>query len=251
MAAGVKAAAFVGIVRFLGNVFGGTGLPPAETSWIGVLSVVAVVTMTFGNLAALRQDNIKRMLAYSSVAHAGYVLVGVAAVGLGVPDAQPSVLFYLLAYTFTTLGAFGVVAWVGRRANERLLVDDWAGLATARPALALAMTFFMLSLGGVPPTGGFFGKFYLFRSAMAEPALYPLVIAGVLNSAVSMYYYLRVVVAMYFKDPVQPHEPFQAPSMRLALVLTVIAVLAMGVMPGTVVEWASGGAAAPVALGAR
>ena len=113
-------------------------------------------------------------------------------------------LFYLLAYTFTTLGTFGVVAWVGRRGDERLFVDDWAGLATARPALALAMTMFLLSLGGVPPTGGFFGKFYLFRVGHgASPTLYPLVIAGVLNSVVSMYYYLRVVVAMYFRDPVR------------------------------------------------
>jgi NADH-quinone oxidoreductase subunit N len=252
MAAGVKAAAFVGLVRFLGNVFGGSGLPPAETSWITVISLVAMVTMTFGNLAAIRQDNIKRMLAYSSVAHAGYLLVGVAAVGLNVADARPAVLFYLLAYTFTTLGAFGVVAWVGRRANERLLVDDWSGLATARPALALAMTLFMLSLGGVPPTGGFFGKFYLFRAAMAEPALIPLVIAGVLNSAVSMYYYLRVIVAMYFRDAVQPHDPFQAPSMRLALAVAVIAVLGMGILPGTVVDWASGSAIkTPVALTGR
>ena len=112
-------------------------------------------------------------------------------------------LFYLAAYTFTTLGTFGVVAWVGRRGDERLFVDDWAGLATARPALALAMTVFLLSLGGVPPTGGFFGKFYLFRSAMERSELYPLVIAGVLNSVVSMYYYLRVVVAMYFREPVR------------------------------------------------
>jgi NADH-quinone oxidoreductase subunit N len=251
MAAGVKAAAFVGLVRLLGNVFGGSGLPVGETNWVVVVAVVAVVTMTFGNLAAIRQDNIKRMLAYSSVAHAGYILVGVAAVGLGVPDARPAVLFYLLAYTFTTLGAFGVVAWVGRRANERLLVDDWGGLATARPGLALAMTLFLLSLGGVPPTGGFFGKFYLFRAAMAEPSLVPLVVAGVLNSAVSMYYYLRVVVAMYFRESSQVHEPYLAPSMRLALVVTVIAVLGMGILPGTVVEWAAGAATTPVALEAR
>jgi NADH-quinone oxidoreductase subunit N len=253
MAAGVKAAAFVGIVRFLGNVFGGAGLPAAETGWVSVISVVAVVTMTLGNLAAIRQDNIKRMLAYSSVAHAGYLLVGVAAVGLGVEEARASVLFYLLAYTFTTLGAFGVVAWVGRRSNERLLVDDWGGLATARPGLALAMTLFMLSLGGVPPTGGFFGKLYLFRSAMSDPALIWLVVAGVLNSAVSMFYYLRVVVAMYFKEASHAHEPYSGPSMRLALVIAVVAVLGMGILPGTVVDWATGSppTANPVALSGR
>ena len=128
-----------------------------------VISVVAIVTMTYGNLAAIRQDNIKRMLAYSSIAHAGYLLVGVAALGLGVRRRAAVDAVLPAAYTFTTLGAFGVVAWVGRRGDERLFVDDWAGLATARPALALAMTVFLLSLGGVPPTGGFFGKFYLFR----------------------------------------------------------------------------------------
>ncbi len=240
MAAGVKAAAFVAIVRLLGSVFGGSGLAAVETGWVQVISLLAIITMTYGNLAALRQDNIKRMLAYSSVAHAGYLLVGVAALGLGVKDAEPSILFYLLAYTFTTLGTFGVVAWVGRRGDERLFVDDWAGLATARPALALGMTLFLLSLGGVPPTGGFFGKFYLFRSAMTEPSLYPLVIAGVLNSVISMYYYLRVVVAMYFRDPVRAHDPFASPSMRLGLVITAIAVVALGVAPGAVVEWASG-----------
>src|SRR4029453_5148198 len=106
MAAGVKAAAFVGIVRLLGSVFGGSGLSPTETGWVTVISVIAVVTMTFGNLAAIRQDNVKRMLAYSSIAHAGYLLVGVAAVGVGSAEAQPAVLYYLMAYTFTTLGAF-------------------------------------------------------------------------------------------------------------------------------------------------
>jgi NADH-quinone oxidoreductase subunit N len=244
MAAGVKAAAFVGLLRLLGGVFGGSALPPSETGWVPVISVVAIVTMTFGNLAALRQDNIKRMLAYSSVAHAGYLLVGVAAQGLGVPDAQASVLFYLAAYTFTTLGTFGVVAWVGRRNDERLYVDDWAGLATARPALALAMTVFLLSLGGVPPTAGFFGKFYLFRSAMERAELIPLVIAGVLNSVVSMYYYLRVVVAMYFRDPIRPHEPFAGPSMRVALVVTAVAVVGLGLLPSAIIDWAAGGAAA-------
>jgi NADH-quinone oxidoreductase subunit N len=244
MAAGVKAAAFVAIVRLLGSVFGGTGLSPAETRWVPIISIIAIATMTYGNLAALRQDNIKRMLAYSSVAHAGYLLVGVAAVGFGVRDAQPAMLFYLLAYTFTTLGTFGVVAWIGRRGDERLFIDDWAGLSGSRPALALAMTVFLLSLGGVPPTGGFFGKFYLFRAAMAEPELYPLVIAGVLNSVISMYYYLRVVVAMYFRETVRPHEPFGSPSIRLGLVLSAIAVVALGVVPGVVVEWAD--TAAPV-----
>jgi NADH-quinone oxidoreductase subunit N len=198
--------------------------------------------MTLGNLAALRQENVKRMLAYSSIAHAGYLLLGLPAMGYGIAGAQSAVLFYLAVYTFTTLGTFGVVAWVGRRGDERLFIDDWAGLGNARPGLALAMTIFLLSLGGVPPTGGFFGKFYLFRTAMEDPRLYWLVIAGVLNSVVSIYYYLRVVVAMYFRDPVRPHESFPSASMRVALVVAVIAVLALGVFPGTLLEWAGGAA---------
>jgi NADH-quinone oxidoreductase subunit N len=191
------------------------------------------------------------MLAYSSIAHAGYVMVGIAAMGLGVSGAQGAVLFYLVAYTFTTLGTFGVVAWVGRRNDERLFIDDWGGLAAGRPGLALGMTLFLLSLGGVPPTGGFFGKFYLFQAAMERPELYPLVVAGVLNSVISVYYYLRIVVAMYFRDPVRPTEPFASGSTRVALLISAAAVLALGVLPGRVIEWAGGGAAAAAAAAAK
>jgi NADH-quinone oxidoreductase subunit N len=206
--------------------------------WASVLAWLAVLTMTVGNLAAVRQENIKRMLAYSSVAHAGYLLIGVVASGLGVVSAKPAVLFYLVTYTFTTLGAFAVVAWIGNRKDERLFVDDWAGMASARPGVALAMTLFLLSLGGVPPTGGFFGKFYLFKAAMEAPQLYWLVVAGVLNSVVSVYYYLRVVVAMYFRDPLRPLEPTDSASMRAGLFITALAVVLLGVFPGTFVEWA-------------
>jgi NADH-quinone oxidoreductase subunit N len=249
MAAGVKAAAFGGLVRLLSGPFGGSPLASDGTGWVQVVSWMAFLSMTLGNLAALRQENIKRMLAYSSIAHAGYLLLGLAAMGLGIGGAKSAVLFYLAVYTFTTLGTFGVVAWVGRRSDERLFIDDWAGLGNARPGLALAMTIFLLSLGGVPPTGGFFGKFYLFRTAMEDPRLFWLVIAGVLNSVVSIYYYLRVVVAMYFRDPVRAHEPFESPSMRVALIVAVVAVLALGVFPGTLLEWAGGAvqAAAKVA----
>src|SRR5204862_150166 len=175
-----------------------------------------------------------------AMTYAGHLLLGLPAMGYGIQGAQSAILFYLAVYTFTTLGTFGVVAWVGRRGDERLFIDDWAGLGNARPGLALAMTIFLLSLGGVPPTGGFFGKFYLFRTAMEDPRLYWLVIAGVLNSVVSIYYYLRVVVAMYFRDPVRPHEPFPSASMRVALVIAVVAVVALGVFPGAVLDWAGG-----------
>ena len=239
MAAGVKAAAFGAIVRVLGSAFSSPVLVFDDArGWASVLAWLAVLTMTLGNLAAVRQDNVKRMLAYSSIAHAGYLLIGVVASGLGIASAKPAVLFYLLTYTFTTLGAFAVVAWIGNRKDERLYVDDWAGLGSARPGVAFAMTIFLLSLGGVPPTGGFFGKFYLFKAAMESPQLYWLVVVGVLNSVVSVYYYLRIVVAMYFRDSKRPLEPTDGISMRAGLLITAIAVVLLGVFPGTFVDWA-------------
>jgi NADH-quinone oxidoreductase subunit N len=243
MAAGVKAGAFGAIVRLLDSAFGNPLLVFDVTGWASVLSVLAALSMILGNLAAIRQENVKRLLAYSSIAHAGYLLIGVVAGGLGVAGAKPAVLFYLLTYTFTTLGAFGVVAWIGNRQDERLFVEDWAGVGSARPAVALAMTLFLLSLGGVPPTGGFFGKFYVFRAAMETPQLYWLVVLGVLNSVVSVYYYLRIVVAMYFREPMRQLAPIQSPSMRAGLIITAAAVVILGVFPGTFVEWA--GATAP------
>ncbi|HET6151287.1 MAG TPA: NADH-quinone oxidoreductase subunit N [Polyangia bacterium] len=248
MAAGVKAAAFGGILRLFGTAFSNQLLVFDITGWASVLSVLAALTMTLGNLAALRQENIKRLLAYSSIAHAGYLLIGVVAVGVPVAGAQASVLFYLVAYTFTTLGAFGVVAWIGNRKDERLFVDDWAGMASARPGVALAMTIFLLSLGGVPPTGGFFAKFYLFRAAMESPQLYWLVVVGVLNSIVSIYYYLRIVVAMYFRDALRPLHPIESPSMHAGLVITAVAVVLLGLFPGSVVEWAGPASASGVAV---
>jgi NADH-quinone oxidoreductase subunit N len=238
MAAGVKAAAFGAIVRLLGTAFANPVMVFDPGGWASALSVLAVLTMTLGNLAAIRQDNIKRMLAYSSVAHAGYLLIGVVAAGVGVADARPAVLFYLLAYTFTTLGVFGVVAWIGNRSDERLYIDDWAGIGAARPAVALAMTLFLLSLGGVPPLGGFFAKFYLFRAAMQSPHLYWLVVVGVLNSIVSVYYYLRVVVAMYFRDGARAFSPTDGASMRAGLLLTALVVVLLGIFPSTFVDWA-------------
>jgi NADH-quinone oxidoreductase subunit N len=239
MAAGIKVAAVGGLVRLLGAVFANPGLALGHAGWVRVLGGVAVVTMTWGNLAALRQENVKRMLAYSSIAHAGYLLVGLAALGHRGDGAQPALLVYLAAYAFTTLGVFAVVAWVGRRDDERLLVRDWAGMASTRPAVALAMTVLLLSLAGVPPTGGFFGKFFVFRAAMQSPDLAWLVVAAVLNSVVSVYYYLRIVVAMYFRDPARPWQPFRSPGLAIALAVTVLLVLALGLLPGPVIDLAT------------
>jgi NADH-quinone oxidoreductase subunit N len=238
MAAGVKAAAFCAIVRILGSAFANPVLVFDVTGWANLLSIGAALTMTLGNLAAARQENVKRLLAYSSIAHAGYLMIGVVASGLGIASAKPAVLFYLLVYTFTTLGAFGVVAWIGNRKDERLFVDDWAGVASARPGVALAMTIFLLSLGGVPPTGGFFGKFYLFKAAMESSQLYWLVVLGVLNSVISIYYYLRIIVAMYFREPMRPLAPTDSASMRAGLLLTAVAVVLLGIFPAVFVDWA-------------
>jgi NADH-quinone oxidoreductase subunit N len=231
MAAGIKAAAFAGLIRLFGSALGRPEVALGHAGWATILGPVAFASMTLGNLAAIRQDNVKRMLAYSSIAHAGYLLVGVAAIGYGVSEAQPALMFYLAAYAATTLGAFAVAAWIGRQGDECQRVDDWAGLGRKRPELALAMTVFLLSLAGVPPTGGFFAKFYLFRAAVERPELIWLVVAAVLNSVLSVYYYLRIVVAMYFRERADVGAGY--PSLATAAVLVVLTavVLMLGVLP--------------------
>jgi NADH-quinone oxidoreductase subunit N len=240
MAAGVKAAAFVTLLRIFGGAYARPELAFGASGWAQVLAIVSVVTMTVGNLAALRQDNIKRLLAYSSIAHAGYLLIGVAALAFVGNEARGPMLYYLFAYTFTTVGSFGVVAWLGNRKDERLSLDDWAGLGSRHPAMALAMTIFLLSLGGVPPTAGFFGKFYVFRAALGKHGLEPYVVIAVLNSVVSFAYYLRVVTAMYFREVGKEPQPTQSRTMQVAILIAVIAVLAFGIFP----DWLSTIAAA-------
>jgi NADH-quinone oxidoreductase subunit N len=239
MAAAVKAAAFTALVRIVVSSLGVSDLKNGPGSWTFVLSGLAILTIVIGNVAALRQENIKRLLAYSSIAHAGYLLIGVITAGVVGPEGRAAVLYYLLAYTFTTVGAFGVVAWIGRRGDERLLLDDWSGLAVRHPAAALAMTVFLLSLGGIPPTAGFFGKFYIFKVALTVPSLIPLVIVAVLGSVVSVYYYLKVVMIMYFREPTRETTPLRSASTVLALALAVFFVLAMGLSPGRYLAYAT------------
>jgi NADH-quinone oxidoreductase subunit N len=236
MAAGIKAAGIAAVMRIFLVAFGGAVVPFGRLGWTSIFSVLAVLTMTIGNLAALRQENVKRMLAYSSIAHAGYLLVGVIAAGMALDpasdSARPALLFYLAAYTFTTLGTFGVVAWVGTRGDERPLVDDWAGLASRSPGAALAMTLFLLSLAGFPPTAGFFGKFYVFQAAMgADDQLLWLVVVAIVNSLISVFYYLRLIVAMYFREPGRDIEPLRSPTLVAAMVICACFVLAMGLLP--------------------
>jgi NADH-quinone oxidoreductase subunit N len=182
----------------------------------------------------VRQDNIKRMLAYSSISHAGVLLVGICALGLGSLSANTSLVYYLITYSIATLGAFAIVAYLGSRGRERLLVDDWAGLGSQHPAIALAMTVLLLSFGGIPPTGGFFGKFYIFKSAMDvhDGQLLWLVIIGVINSAISIYYYLRIVTAMYFREANQPFTPLRSGGLLFVIVVCPLLILELGVMPG-------------------
>ena len=193
MSAGAKAAGFAALLRVTLRALG-----PVQPDWTHLLAVLAFLTMTVGNLGALLQNNLKRMLAYSSIAHAGYVLVAVAAGG---PEGNAAAIFYLALYAFMNLGAFAVLTMLGRDRDERVLVSDLAGLGFRQPLLGIALTTFMLSLGGIPPTAGFMGKIVVFGAAIKHPALLWLVIAGVLNSVVSVFYYLRVTVSLYMKEP--------------------------------------------------
>ena len=230
MSAGVKAAAFGALLRVFGS-----GLPALAGEWQPLVAALAAVTMVVGNLAALGQSNLKRMLAFSSVAHAGYVLVAlVAAPHL----AGEAVLFYLVAYGAVNLGAFGTLAALSRDGREPLSLTDVAGLAERRPALAAALTVFLVSLTGIPVTAGFVGKFYLFNAAVSAGWVW-LALVGVLMSVVSAYYYLRVVVAMYMRDPVgeDTWAPI-APAARLALAISVFATLAFGIYPAPLLDLA-------------
>ncbi len=225
---GPKAAAFAGALR----VFV-TGLGGVAGEWTGVMAALAVLTMTVGNIGAVAQKDIKRMLAYSSVAHAGYLLIGLAVPGaLGLS----AIVFYLVAYALMNLGAFAVIAAVEKNGEVRTSLDQMAGLARARPGMALALTVFLVSLGGLPPTAGFVAKFYIFSAAVKNGMVF-LAIVGALNSLVSVYYYLRVTVMMYMKERAEPWEdvPLDAAG-RVALVVSSIATILLGVFPSRLWE---------------
>jgi NADH-quinone oxidoreductase subunit N len=230
IATGSKAAAFAALLRVLLTAMRGVAV-----DWPMAVWAMAAVTMTVGNVVALAQQNLKRMLAYSSVAHAGYMLVGVVAGGaLG----NGSVLFYLLIYTFTTAGAFGALVLLERAGHEAVRLEDFGGLATRHPLLAAALSIFLLSLVGIPPTAGFVGKFYLFGAAVKSGYVW-LAVVGVLNSAVAAYYYLRLIVYMYMREP-EGAPTVLAPSFSGALALAVAlwGVVQLGVAPGPLFDLA-------------
>lgn len=230
MSAGPKAAGFAALLRMFLVAF-----PALVTQWTDILWVLAVLTMTIGNLTALRQDNIKRMLAYSSIAHAGYALVGIVAANA---TGTTGILFYMLSYAFMNIGAFAIIILVGKQGEANGNVQDFAGLGHKRPVLAAVMSLFLFSLAGMPPTAGFIGKFYLFSGALEQGYLW-LAIIGVLNSAASVYYYLRVMVFMYMKpsDEEFAWVTVGAP-ISLALVVSVAGSLIPGIIPSYILQFA-------------
>jgi NADH-quinone oxidoreductase subunit N len=230
MSAGVKAAAFGAFLRIFLQ-----GLPGLGSHWRPAVAVLAIVTMIGGNLAALAQSNLKRMLAYSSIAHAGYLLTAMVAVPRVAAEA---VLFYLVAYAAVNLGGFGAIAALSQGTREPVLLADVAGLAGRRPVLAAALAVFMISLAGVPVSAGFVGKFYLFSAAVSGGGTL-LAVVGVLTSVISAYYYLQVVVAMYMLEPAgQDTWAKIAPWPRLALGLSAFVVLGLGVYPAPLLAFA-------------
>lgn len=225
MATAAKSATFVAFILILTRM-----LPNSEIAdWTNVIQVIAIITMIVGNLIALAQDNVKRMLAYSSIAHAGYLMVGLAA---GTAAGYSGVLYYLFAYTLMNVGAFGVIAYYERNHNlDFTEIDSYAGLGFKVPVMGVMLSIFLFSLAGIPPLVGFVGKYYVFAAAV-HAGLIPLAIIGVLASAASVYYYLRVMVFLYFKEAHKEYT-LKAPGFLFKASLIVLAVLTVyyGVEP--------------------
>ncbi len=224
LAVASKAAAFVALMRILIQVFPGLG-----DYWQVLLAFCAVATMIMGNVAALAQSNIKRMLAYSSIAHAGYLLVGVTANnGIG----AQAVVFYLTSYAFMTLGAFAVIEILAGREERFVNLEDYSGIGFRYPFLGVSLSIFLISMAGIPATAGFMGKLFLFSAAI-KSQLYWVVILGLIASAIGVYYYLRVIVLMFMRDPVAEATPVTLPiSARVTIALMVLGTFCLGLFPG-------------------
>ena len=248
MAAGPKAAGFASFMRVFLIAFpfvvasANKGVAAQiHSAWLGALLVLAILTMTVGNVVAIAQNNVKRMLAYSSIAHAGYALVGFIAAGAA-PDLEhrnaaiAAVIFYLLTYAVMNLGAFAVVQLIARGGDRRTEVEDYNGIGFQAPWLAFCLSLFLLSLLGMPLTAGFMGKVMVFRAAL-DQGYYVLVVIGVLNTAVSAYYYLRLIIVMFFRERTSAWNAPRVPaSIGLALVITILGVLYLGLFPGRVLN---------------
>jgi NADH-quinone oxidoreductase subunit N len=229
MSVGPKAAGFAVLFRvFL------TAFPTIEERWASAIWLIAALTMILGNVIAVVQPNIKRMLAYSSIAHAGYVAVAFAATSeRGVSAA----LFYLLAYTLMNLGAFAIVTILGRSEDKLVTLSDYAGLGAKRPGMAALLSLFLLSLAGVPGTAGFAGKFFIFRAALESRLLW-LTVIGVITTVVSFYYYLYVIVQMYMREPKEEFSDVQINgSVKAALLVASVGTLYFGILPARLLDW--------------
>jgi NADH-quinone oxidoreductase subunit N len=245
LSTGSKAAAFASFTRVFVLTFAATPLIAGATgaladlqhTWVNALAVMAMLTMTIGNLVAIVQSNIKRMLAYSSIAHAGYAMVGMVALD------WTSVAFYMLSYVVINLGAFAIIEVIARRGDRRTEIADYQGIGFQSLGLATALSLFLLSLAGIPLTAGFMSKLLVFKSAWVAGSqsnndlLHWLVIVGVINSAISWYFYLRVIVAMFFAEQATDFvKPRVSRSMVTALVLAILGTLYLGVLPGRVLD---------------
>jgi NADH-quinone oxidoreductase subunit N len=230
MSVGPKAAGFAVLILVLGTAF-----PGIESRWIWAVWVLAALTMLIGNFIALVQPGIKRMLAYSSIAHAGYVAIALASGASG----RPPALFYLTAYTVTSLGAFAIVVAVSRRGDRKTDIADFRGLGTRRPGLAALLSLFLLSLAGVPATAGFAGKFFIFRAAV-ESGLTGLALIGVLTTVVSFYYYLYVIVEMYMREGEDTFADVAVPpSTGVVIAVAALLTLYLGLLPAPALDWAT------------
>jgi len=248
MAAGPKASAFASFVRVfvLGFpiVAGSQAAGYLHESWMTALSVMAILTMTFGNIAAILQNNVKRMLAYSSIAHAGYALVGFLGAGAAINATQrdegiAAVAFYMLSYAVTNLGAFGIVSLLAQKNDRRADFDDYNGIGFKAPALSFTLSLFMLSLLGLPLTAGFMGKVLVFRPALEAGnwLLTLVVIVAVVNTTISAYYYLRLIVVMFFRERTTDWvEPKMPAGFAAALLITVVGVLYFGIFSDQVIR---------------
>lgn len=227
-----KAAAFSVLLIITGSVVfsGNAGV------FMPYFSVISVLSMLYGSIVAIKQNNIKRMLAYSSIAHAGYMIIGLAA---GNQEGIAGILYYLAAYAFMNLGAFAVIAMIESENEGNLGIDDYSGLASKFPFLSALMALFMFALSGLPPFAGFFGKYYIFISALRSGMLW-LAILGVLSSAISVYFYIRIIVLMYFSDTVGSAGAKREVSGISAAVISAIAVLFLGLFPGSLLDLISG-----------
>lgn len=230
MSVAPKAAGFAVFGRFLM-----TGFPDLHGQWDTIIIMIALLSMGIGNIIAISQTNIKRMLAYSSIAHAGYALLGLLA---GTSEGYSATMSYLFIYGFMNMGAFGIVILLCSKGNRRESLKDYKGLAKSNPVAALLMLIFMFSLTGIPPTAGFVGKFYLLKAALAAGYTWTVLIA-VIFSAISAYFYLRLVRYMYMEEPQEEFIARYSPGLTAALALSVIGVIGIGILPASILSWAA------------